>query len=85
MPHIDSEPVILEFRKAVAAMREREAPEIEIQSMLDYVEQLIRWRPYQDHAQVVGALREAARDPLIDRVPDFFGSPLDRHSKNGRA
>jgi hypothetical protein len=43
--------------------REREATELEIQAMLDFVEQLAHWRRDTDPEPLINALREAARTP----------------------
>jgi hypothetical protein len=45
----------------VAKMREREATDLEIQSMLEFVEQLTHWRGDVDREPLISALREAAR------------------------
>jgi hypothetical protein len=41
-------------------MREREATDLEIQSMLEFVEQLTHWRGDADRESLITALREAA-------------------------
>jgi hypothetical protein len=61
MTNPNTESLVVEFKKEVARMREREATELEIQSMLEFVEQLIRWRGDVDREPVINALREAAR------------------------
>jgi len=44
-------------------MREREATDLEIQSMLEFVEQLTHWRGDVDRESLINALRESARPP----------------------
>ena len=44
MTNPNSESLVVEFKKEVAKMREREATDLEIQSMLEFVEQLTHWR-----------------------------------------
>ena len=44
MPTIEAEPLVIAFKREVAKMRDRDAPDIEIQAMLEFVEQSIRWR-----------------------------------------
>ena len=61
MTNPTTESLVVEFKKEVARMREREATELEIQSMLEFVEQLTRWRGDVDREPVINALREAAR------------------------
>ena len=41
-------------------MRDRDATELEIQAMLEFVEQSIRWREEKNREPLVSALREAA-------------------------
>jgi hypothetical protein len=64
MTKANTESLILEFKKEVAKMREREATDLEIQSMLEFVEQLTHWRGDVDREPLINALREAARPPL---------------------
>jgi hypothetical protein len=52
---------VIAFKREVAKMRDRDVPELEIQAMLEFVEQSIRWREGEDHESLVSALREAAR------------------------
>ena len=40
MTNANTESLVVEFKKEVAKMREREATDLEIQSMLEFVEQL---------------------------------------------
>jgi hypothetical protein len=54
-------PSVVEFKKEVAKMRAREATDLEIQSMLEFVEQLTHWRGDVDREPLINALREAAR------------------------
>ena len=61
MTNPNKESLVVEFKKEVATMREREATELEVQSMLEFVEQLTRWREDVDREPVINALREAAR------------------------
>ena len=42
MPTIEAEPLVIAFKREVAKMRDRDAPDIEIQAMLEFVEQSIR-------------------------------------------
>ena len=44
MPTIEAEPLVIAFKREVAKMRDRDAPDIEIQAMLEFVEQSIRCR-----------------------------------------
>ena len=44
MPTIEAEPLVIAFKREVAKMRARDAPDIKIQAMLEFVEQSIRWR-----------------------------------------
>ena len=61
MTNANTESLVIEFKKEVAKMREREATDPEIQSMLEFVEQLTRWRGDVDREPLINALREAAR------------------------
>ena len=60
MPTIEAEPLVIAFKREVAKMRDRDAPDIEIQAMLEFVEQSIRWREEKNRVPLVSALREAA-------------------------
>ena len=62
MTNANTESLVVEFKKEVAKMREREATDLEIQSMLEFVEQLTRWRGDVDREPLINALREAAVD-----------------------
>ena len=67
MLNIDAEPLVMAFRREVARMRDRDAPDQEIQAMLEFVEQSIRWREEENNREpLVSALREAAglQEPL---------------------
>jgi hypothetical protein len=44
MTKANIESLVVEFKKEVAKMREREATDLEIQSMLEFVEQSPHWR-----------------------------------------
>jgi len=61
MTNAKTESLVVEFKKEVAKMREREATDLEIQSMLEFVEQLTHWRGDVDREPLISALREAAR------------------------
>jgi hypothetical protein len=61
MTNAITESLIVELRKEVTRMREREATDLEIQSMLEFVEQLTHWRGDVDREPLMNALREAAR------------------------
>jgi hypothetical protein len=50
------------FKREVAKMRDRDAPDLEIQAMLEFVEQSIRWRE-RNRERLVAALRTAAGLP----------------------
>ena len=68
MLNVEAEPLVLAFKREVAKMRDREAPELEIQAMLEFVEQSIRWRDGEKNRErLVSALRTAA-GPLIQRT-----------------
>ena len=60
MPTIEAEPLVIAFKREVAKMRDRDAPDMEIQAMLEFVEQSIRWREEKNREPLVSALREAA-------------------------
>ena len=40
----EAEPLVIAFKREVAKMRDRDASDLEIQAMLEFVEQSIRWR-----------------------------------------
>ena len=40
----EAEPLMIAFKREVAKMRDRDASDLEIQAMLEFVEQSIRWR-----------------------------------------
>ena len=73
MPNADAELLVVEFKKEVARMREREASDLEIQAMLEFVEQLARWRRDTDREPLIQALREAARSPM--QAPGGVAAP----------
>ena len=54
------EPLVMAFKREVAKMRDRDATDLEIQAMLEFVEQSIRWREVENREPLVSALREAA-------------------------
>ena len=54
------EPLVMAFKREVAKMRDRDATDLEIQAMLEFVEQTIRWREVENRDPLVSALREAA-------------------------
>ena len=54
------EPLVMAFKREVAKMRDRDATDLEIQAMLEFVEQTIRWREVENREPLVSALREAA-------------------------
>ena len=60
MPTIEAEPLVIAFKREVAKMRDRDAPDVEIQAMLEFVEQSIRRREEKNREPLVSALREAA-------------------------
>jgi hypothetical protein len=70
----NAESLVVEFKKEVAKMREREATDLEIQSMLEFVEQLTHWRGDVDRESLINALRKAARK--WPRVLGWVCSPL---------
>jgi hypothetical protein len=61
MTNPNHESLVVEFKKEVAKMREREATDLEIQSMLEFVEQLTHWRGDVDREPLINALRDAIR------------------------
>jgi len=63
MLNIEAEPLVMAFKREVAKMRDRHAPELEIQAMLEFVEQSIRWREEENREPLVSALKEAAGLP----------------------
>jgi hypothetical protein len=63
MLNIEAEPLVMAFKREVAKMRDRDAPELEIQTMLEFVEQSIRWREEENREPLVSALRRAAGLP----------------------
>jgi hypothetical protein len=63
MTNANTESLVVEFKKEVAKMRERKATDLEIHSMLEFVEQLTHWRGDVDREPLITALREAARGP----------------------
>ena len=60
MTNPNSESLVVEFKKEVAKMREREATDLEIQSMLEFVEQLTHRRGDVDRESLISALRESS-------------------------
>jgi len=60
MLKVETEPLVIAFKREVAKMRDRDATELEIQAMLEFVEQSIRWREEKNRVPLVSALREAA-------------------------
>ena len=60
MLNVETEPLVIAFKREVAKMRDRDATELEIQAMLEFVEQSIRWREEKNREPLVSALREAA-------------------------
>ena len=44
MLNVEAELLVMAFKREVAKMRERDAPELEIQAMLEFFEQSVRWR-----------------------------------------
>ena len=59
MLNVETEPLVIAFKREVAKMRDRDATELEIQAMLEFVEQSIRWRE-KNREPLVSAMREAA-------------------------
>ena len=60
MLNVETEPLVIAFKREVAKMRDRGATDLEIQAMLEFVEQSIRWREEKNREPLVSALREAA-------------------------
>ena len=60
MLNVETEPLVIAFKREVAKMRDRDATDLEIQAMLEFVEQSIRWREEKNREPLVSALREAA-------------------------
>jgi hypothetical protein len=60
MTNLNTESLVVEFKKEVAKIRERAATDLEIQSMLEFVEQLTHWRGDVVREPLINALREAA-------------------------
>ena len=60
MLNVETEPLVIAFKREVAKMRDRDATELEIQAVLEFVEQSIRWREEKNREPLVSALREAA-------------------------
>jgi hypothetical protein len=73
MLNIDTEPLVMAFKRVgdgvmafkreVAKMSRPRRPDQEIQAMLEFVEQSIRWREEENREPLVSALREAAGLP----------------------
>jgi hypothetical protein len=61
--NVDAEPLVIEFKREVAKMLERNASDLEIQAMLEFVEQLLHWREIDQREPVIKVLRRAARRP----------------------
>ena len=62
----EAEPLVIAFKREVAKMRDRDASDLEIQAMLEFVEQSIRWREELTNREpLVCALREAAGIPHL--------------------
>ena len=60
MLNIEAEPLVIAFKREVAKMRDRDATDLEIQALLEFVEQSIRWREELNNREpLVRALREA--------------------------
>ena len=60
MLNVETEPLVIAFKREVAKMRDRDATDLEIQAMLEFVEPSIRWREEKNREPLVSALREAA-------------------------
>jgi hypothetical protein len=58
-----AERTTLAFKREVAKMRERNAHELGIQAMLEFVEQSVRWRENENRELLVSSLRKAAGLP----------------------
>jgi hypothetical protein len=69
--NVDAEPLVIEFKREVAKMRERNASDLEIQAMLEFVEQLLHWREIDQRESVIKALRRAARRPKSMAAIDY--------------
>ena len=63
MLNVEAEPLVMAFKREVAKMRERDAPDLEIQAMLEFVEQSVRWRENENRELLVSTLRKAAGLP----------------------
>ena len=63
MTNANTEFLVVEYKKEVAKMREREATDLEIQSMLEFVEQLTHWRGDVDREPLINALRVTSCSP----------------------
>jgi len=63
MLNIEAEPLVMAFKREDAKMRDRDTPELEIQTMLEFVEQSIRWREEENREPLVSTLRKAAGLP----------------------
>ena len=60
MLNLEAEPLLMAFKCEVAKMRDRDAPDLEIQAMLEFIEQSIRWRENENRESLVSALRDVA-------------------------
>jgi ElaB/YqjD/DUF883 family membrane-anchored ribosome-binding protein len=58
--------LVVEFKKEVAKMREREATDLATQSMLEFVEQLTHWRGDGDREPLINQQLGRAQDKAID-------------------
>ncbi len=63
MTNANIESLVVAYKKEAAKMRERQATDLEIQSMLEFVEQLTHWRGDVDRESLMreAAIRRARR------------------------
>ena len=58
------EPLVMAFKREVAKMRDRDATDLEIQAMLEFVEQTIRWREEMENREPLGQRLEGGSGPF---------------------
>ena len=76
MTNANTESLVVEFKKEVAKMREREATDLEIQSMLEFVEQLTHWKGDVDREPLINLKKR----PVYRRTFYFPGGSIARRS-----
>ena len=84
MLNVEAEPLVMAFKREVAKMRERDAPDLEIQAMLEFVEQSVRWRENENRELLVSTLRKAAGLPPLTAmtgVAELFIGLVRAHLK----